>query len=104
MGPRPPYDTPRESHQGARVHKTTYAPMIYTALCIMFWMRVYPLLREVGGGWALEFSSFWAPNGTLLSMPFHRAQKTLEFQGPTQRISICVVIVLWMIYMHVRYS
>jgi hypothetical protein len=37
------------------VHKTTYAPMIYTALCIMFWMRTYPLLREVGGGWALKF-------------------------------------------------
>ncbi len=26
------------------VHKTTYAPMIYTALSIMFWMRAYPLL------------------------------------------------------------
>ncbi len=24
----------------------------------MFWMRAYPLLVEVGGGWALEFSSF----------------------------------------------
>jgi hypothetical protein len=36
----------------------TYAPMIYTALCIMFWMRAYPLRGEVGGGWALEFSSF----------------------------------------------
>jgi hypothetical protein len=23
----------------ALVHKTTYVPMIYTALCIMFWMR-----------------------------------------------------------------
>ncbi len=28
----------------ALVLKTTYAPMIYTALCIMFWMHVYPLL------------------------------------------------------------
>jgi hypothetical protein len=28
---------------------------------------------------------FWAPNGNRLdvSMPFHRAQKTLHFQGPT---------------------
>jgi hypothetical protein len=43
------------------VHKTTYAPMIYTALCIMFWMRAYPLLGQVGGGWALEFSSFLGP-------------------------------------------
>ncbi len=32
-----------------------YAPMIYTALCIMFWMRAYSLRRQVGGGWALEF-------------------------------------------------
>jgi hypothetical protein len=42
----------------ALVHKTTYAPMIYTALCIMFWIRAYPLhplLGQVGGGWALEF-------------------------------------------------
>jgi hypothetical protein len=40
---------------------TIYAPMIYTAPCIMFWMRAYPLRGEVGGGWALEFSSFfWA--------------------------------------------
>jgi hypothetical protein len=35
--------------------------MIYTALCIMFWMRAYPLLGQVGGGWALEFSSFLGP-------------------------------------------
>jgi hypothetical protein len=32
--------------------------MIYTAPCIMFWMRAYPLLGQVGGGWALEFESF----------------------------------------------
>ncbi len=32
------------------MHKTTYAPMIYTALCIMFWMRAYPLRGQVGGG------------------------------------------------------
>jgi hypothetical protein len=29
--------------------KTTYAPMIYTALCIMFWMRAYPLRGQRGG-------------------------------------------------------
>jgi hypothetical protein len=33
----------------ALVHKTTYSSMIYTALCIMFWMRAYPLLGQVGG-------------------------------------------------------
>ncbi len=27
----------------------------------MFWKRAYPLLGEVGGGWALEFSSFLGP-------------------------------------------
>jgi hypothetical protein len=42
----------------ALVHKTTYAPMIYTALCIMFWMRAYPLLGQVGGGWALDMHAF----------------------------------------------
>jgi hypothetical protein len=38
----------------ALVHKTTYAPRIYTALCIMFWMRAYPLLGKWEGGWVLE--------------------------------------------------
>ncbi len=32
--------------------------MIYTALCIMFWMHAYPLLGQLGGGWALEFLIF----------------------------------------------
>jgi len=41
--------------------------MIYTAPCIMFWMRAYPLLGEVEGG--------WAPNGTRLSAWCH-------FTGP----------------------
>jgi hypothetical protein len=51
--------------------------MIYTALCIMFWMCAYPLLGEVGGGWALEFSSFFGPkwDSSIGSKPFHRAQK-----------------------------
>jgi hypothetical protein len=40
---------------------TIYAPMIYTASCIIFWMRAYPLQGEVGGGWALEFKSFLGP-------------------------------------------
>jgi hypothetical protein len=35
--------------------------MIYTAPCIMFWMRAYPLRGEVGGGWALELPSFLGP-------------------------------------------
>jgi hypothetical protein len=51
----------------------------------MFSMRAYPLLGQMGGGWALEFKSFWGP------VKWHRAdrrvpfvaQKTREFQGPT---------------------
>jgi hypothetical protein len=39
-----------------------FAPMIYTAPCIMFWMRAYPLRGQVGGGWALEIESFLGPN------------------------------------------
>jgi hypothetical protein len=68
----------------ALVHKTTYALMIYTALCIMFWTRAYPLLGQVGGGWALEILSFLGPkwHSPIGSMTLHRAQKTLELQGP----------------------
>ncbi len=35
-----------------------YAPMIYTAPFIMFWMRAYLLRGQLGGGWALEIESF----------------------------------------------
>ncbi len=52
---------------------TIYAPMIYTAQCIMFWMRAYPLQGEVGGGWALEFESF------LGSVKWHRANRWEPF-------------------------
>jgi hypothetical protein len=58
--------------------------MIYTALCIMFWMRAYQL-GEVGGGWALEFESFLGPviwHRADRRVPFG-AQKTREFQRPT---------------------
>ncbi len=51
----------------ALVHKTTYAPMIYAALCIMFWMHF------LGPKW----------HSFIGLMPFHRAQKTLKFQGLT---------------------
>jgi hypothetical protein len=33
-----------------RLHKTTYAPMIYTSLCVMFLMWRDRLRGEVGGG------------------------------------------------------
>ncbi len=47
--------------------------MIYTASCIMFWMRAYSLRGEVGGGWALEFESFLGPvkrQRTDMRVPF----------------------------------
>ncbi len=68
----------------ALVHTTIYVPMIYTALCIMFWMRAYPFRGQVGEGWVLEISSFLGPKWHLLmsAMPFHMAQKTLNFQPP----------------------
>ncbi len=55
---------------------TIYAPMIYTAPCIMFWMRAYPLRGEVGGGWALEFESFSGP------VKWHRADRREPFWAP----------------------
>jgi hypothetical protein len=55
---------------------TIYTPMIYTAPCIMFWMRAYPLLGQVGGGGgqvgggrALEFEGFLGP------VKWHRAER-----------------------------
>jgi hypothetical protein len=45
----------------ALVHKITYAPMIYTALCIMFWIVLIHFLGKWGRGWALEFSRFLGP-------------------------------------------
>jgi hypothetical protein len=35
-----------------------YAPMIYTALYIMFWMRADLLQGQEGGGWDLEIETF----------------------------------------------
>jgi hypothetical protein len=47
--------------------------MIYTAPCIMFWMRAYPLRRQVGGGRALEFKSFLGP------VKWHQADRRVPF-------------------------
>jgi hypothetical protein len=50
-----------------------------------FWCVKNPLHRQVGGGWALEISTFLGPkwHSPTGSMPFHRAQKSLDSQGPT---------------------
>jgi hypothetical protein len=55
---------------------TIFVPMIHTALCIMFWMRAYPLRGEVGGGWAMEFESFFGP------VKWHQADRQVPFGGP----------------------
>jgi hypothetical protein len=47
--------------------------MIYTAPCIMFWMRANTLLGKVGWGWALEFKSFLGP------VKWHRADRRVPF-------------------------
>jgi hypothetical protein len=41
--PPPPLVWALKPPSWAFVHKTTCAPMIYTALFIKFWMRAYPL-------------------------------------------------------------
>ncbi len=61
------------------MHKTTYAPMIYTALCIMFWMRAYPLLGEVGGGLGPGIPEFFEPQMELAY------RLVLISQGPKTR-------------------
>jgi hypothetical protein len=63
--PPPPTVWALKPPSWALVHKTTYAPMIYTALWIMFWVCAYPLLEQVGGGWTLEILSFFCPQMAL---------------------------------------
>jgi hypothetical protein len=56
--------------------------MIYTAPCIMLWMRAYPLRGEVGGGWALEFSGFLGP------VKWHRADRRVPFGAQWGRVHV----------------
>ncbi len=58
---------------------TIYAPMIYTALCVMFLMRADTLFGQVGGGWALEIESF------LGLVKWHRADRRVPFGGQKTR-------------------
>jgi hypothetical protein len=48
--PPTPHSMGSETFLKALVHKTTYAPMIYTALCIMFWMRCISITWASGRG------------------------------------------------------
>ncbi len=45
-------------NQRTRVTIAIYAPMIYTAPCVMLLMQPAYLRGQVGGGWALEIESF----------------------------------------------
>jgi hypothetical protein len=53
--------------------------MIYTAPCIMFWIRAYPLRGQVEGGWTLEFESFLGP------VKWHRADRRVPFGAQKTR-------------------
>jgi hypothetical protein len=53
--------------------------MDYTAPCIMFWMRAYPLRGQVGGGWALEIESLLGP------VKWHRADARVPFGAQKTR-------------------
>jgi hypothetical protein len=68
-------------HNSTSVKITIYAPMIYTAPCIMFWMRAYTLRGEVGGGWALEFPSFLDP------VKWERANRRVPFGAQNRCIN-----------------
>jgi hypothetical protein len=50
-----------------------FAPMIYTALCKMFWMRAYALQGQVGGVWAPEIERF------LGYVKWHSADRRVPF-------------------------
>ncbi len=65
----------------ALVNKTTYAPMIYTALCIMFWGSVH--IHYLGnwegvGPWKSQVFLALAYRLNAIS----QGPKTLDFQGP----------------------
>ncbi len=69
----------------ALVHKTTYAPMIYTALCVVLLMRAASTTWASGRGLGPGNLDFFGPQMALLFRldAFSCAQKSLDFQGPT---------------------
>ena len=81
FAPPPPTVWAMKPPLWALVHKTTYAPMIYTALCIMFWMRAYPLRGQVGGCWELEIEMFLGP------VKWHSANRRVPFGAKNLEIS-----------------
>jgi hypothetical protein len=90
MSLQPPSPSPPPPFKWSAQHPTSinhaviaiYAPMIYTAPCIMLLMRAASITRAVGGGWALEIE-FLGPvkwHRADRRVPFG-AQKTQDFLG-----------------------
>jgi hypothetical protein len=67
----PPQYGPWNLPWGLLVQKTTCAPMIYTALCIMFGCIHIHYLGKWEGVGPWNSRVFWAPNDTLLSARYH---------------------------------
>ncbi|MFN9903004.1 MAG: hypothetical protein ACK55Z_30375, partial [bacterium] len=62
--------------------ESTYAPMIYMTLYVMFLMRADPLRGQVRGGWVVEIETFLGPEMATSELISIWAQKSLDLQGP----------------------
>ena len=69
---------PETSH----VHKITYGPLIDTALYVMCLMGANPLIEPLEG-LCHESLNFFGPKQVSLGSSCFRAQKSLDFHGPT---------------------
>jgi hypothetical protein len=81
--PPPPSVWALKPPSWALVHKTTYAPVIYTALCIMFWIRAYPYL----GKWGMlgpGIREFFGPQMALTYLldAISQGPKNSQIKGP----------------------
>jgi hypothetical protein len=71
-----------------RLHKTTYAPMIYMSLCVWLLMWADRLRGEVGGGGVgagnrefcgpceISASAIWGPQNSKTQKPYARGRIT----------------------------
>jgi hypothetical protein len=53
--------------------------MIYTASCVMFWMRADPLRGQLGWTWVLEIETFLGP------VKWHQAVRQVPFGAQKSR-------------------
>jgi hypothetical protein len=83
-------------------YNSYYAPMIYTAPCVMLFMRADPLQGQVGRGWALEIECHFGPKKVkqahschriLIAVNFNDGDRLLRFLGFW--IAFYVVDFLW---------